>query len=227
MYDRLNSPVFVTGADRSGMMIISQVLNLCGGFSGFCNDKYENIQIKRLVDNYYTDLGLSPKGQYPLPETKKLFIPTNWKESILKIVQSEGYKGQVWMYQSPRITQLWPIWNYAFPDAKWIIVRRKPTDIINSCLRTGFMTAFASDAYQKEVDVLTESDGWKWWIHEHEKRFVEMIESGVNCKVLWPERMINGNYQQVLEMLDWNHLRWNEKVIPLVNRLLRLEGWHS
>ncbi len=221
MYDRLNSPVFVTGVERSGMPIIAKIISITGGFTGSCTDMIENIQIRRLVDNYYTDLGINPKGQYPIPDSKKLFIPTNWKESVLKIVQSEGYKNQVWMYQSPRITQLWPIWHYAFPDAKWIIVRRKPTDIINSCLKTGFMTAFASGEYQKQVGAMTESDGWKWFIHEHEKRFVEMIESGVNCKVVWPERMKSGNYQQIFEMLEWIGLSWNENIVTKVSPLLK------
>jgi len=203
----------VTGVERSGMPIIAQIISIAGGFTGSCTDMLENIHIKSIVDNYYSDIGLNPKGQYPLPDTKKMFIPTNWKQTIEKIILSEGYKCQTWMYQSPRICQLWPIWNYAYPDAKWIIVRRRPTDIINSCLKTGFMTAFSSGAYQKEVGVMTESEGWKWFIHEHEKYFVDMIESGLNCKVIWPERMVTGNYQQIYEMIEWLGLEWNENIV--------------
>ena len=78
------------------------------------------------------------------------------------------------------------------------------------------MTAFASGEYQKQVGVMTESDGWKWFIHEHEKRFVEMIESGLNCKQVWPERMTTGNYQQIFEMLEWIGLSWNENIVTKV-----------
>ena len=82
------------------------------------------------------------------------------------------------------------------------------------------MTAFANEEIQKLIQVETEQKGWLWWIHEHERLFVDMIESGLNCKVVWPERMIRGDYHQVYEMLDWLGLPWDKKIVTSIGPLL-------
>ena len=107
---------------------------------------------------------------------------------------------------------IWPVWNIAFPNAKWIIVRRRTGDVIQSCLKTGYMTAYAEEA------------GWLEWVHEHEKRFVEMIEAGVNCKIIWPERMIHGDLQQLYEVIDWLGLTWKKEALDFINPQLWKEN---
>jgi len=73
--------------------------------------------------------------------------------------------------------------------------------------------------------VLNERDGWIWWVHQHEKRFIEMMESeeGVNVKVIWPHRMVNGDYTQIKDMIDWLGLKWNTEILNFVDPLL----WHA
>ena len=120
------------------------------------------------------------------------------------------------MYKGAKMCQHWPIWNYAFPNAKWIIVRRKTSDIINSCIRTGFMRAFSIKGNQKAVGVENEWDGWLWWVHQHEQRFIEMMQAGLNCKVIWPERMVDGDYSQIKEMLEWLGLEWGSEIMDFI-----------
>jgi hypothetical protein len=43
------------------------------------SDMYENIQIKQLLDKYYTVIGADVRGQSPLPDTKKMNIPKSTK----------------------------------------------------------------------------------------------------------------------------------------------------
>jgi hypothetical protein len=50
-----------------------------------------------------------------------------------------------------------------------------------------------------------------------------MIETGLNCKVIWPERMVDGDYSQIIEMLKWLGLEWNDSIIPTTKKLL----WNS
>ena len=57
---------------------------------------------------------------------------------------------------------------------------------IGSCKKTGYMKAFKDIAKQTAVGVNTEEEGWLWWVHEYEKRFVEMITEGLDCKVIYP-----------------------------------------
>jgi len=111
----------------------------------------------------------------------------------------------------------WPVWAHAFPDAKWVIVRRKPSDIINSCMKTSFMRAFQKPAFQKAVGVDSEEDGWLWWVHQHERLFVDMIQAGLNIKIVWPERMVNGDYRQLMETMEWLGLPWKSGVLSFVD----------
>ena len=204
----LHSPVFITGIERSGSSIIGRIVNLSGAFAGNITDMYENIQIKKLLDSYYELLGVDKRGQYPLPDAGKLIIPTNWEQKVEGVVSTEMRMDRPWMLKGSRLCQIWPVWHYAFPNAKWIIVRRRPGDIIDSCLKTGYMTAFK------------EKEGWLGWVHTHEKIFVEMIEAGLNCKQIWPERMASGDYQQIQEMVEWLGLKWNDSIINEIDPLL-------
>ncbi len=82
------------------------------------------------------------------------------------------------------------------------------------------MTAFSSIDNQKAVGVDTEQEGWLWWVHQYEARFVRMIEAGLNCKVIYPERMVHGNYEQMYETLEWVGLRWSKEVVNKIDPLL-------
>jgi hypothetical protein len=121
------------------------------------------------------------------------------------------------MYKGAKMCLTWPIWHYAFPDAKWIIVRRRTGDIVDSCIKTGFMRAFSREIFRKAVGVDNERDGWLWWVHQHEKRFIEMINEGINIKIIWPERMVQGDYSQIMEMIDWLGLKWNSEVLSFID----------
>jgi hypothetical protein len=199
--DKLNSPIFVSGIERSGSSIIAKIIRHCGSFTGMTTEK--------LLDTYYELLDCDIKGQHPIPDTKKLIIPTNWKQKVDDILADEKYdEFTPWMLKGSRLCQTWPIWHYAYPNAKWIIVRRRTGDIIESCLKTGYMTAYKN------------KEGWLDWVHEHEKLFVDMIETGVNCKIVWPERMATGDYGQIFEMLDWVGLPWDNNIVQMVEPLL-------
>jgi hypothetical protein len=129
----------------------------------------------------------------------------------------EGYKDGPWMYKGAKMCLMWPIWHHAFPNAKWVIVRRKTSDIISSCLKTNFMHAFSKEHCRKAVGVKSEFEGWLWWVHQHEKRFVEMITEGLNCKIVWPERMVRGDYEQLYETVEWLGLKWKTDVLEFVD----------
>lgn len=207
------SPILVTGAARSGSGMIAGLFNKCGAFGGEMSNKrglYENDKIREvLVKPYLRRCKADEKGQYPLPDFgKDVIIPTSFRAMVEQIMLDEGYKGGEWLYKDARIALMWPVWHYAFPNAKWIIVRRRTGDIIQSCLKTGYMTAYKDEA------------GWLSWVHEYEKRFISMIEEGLNCKQIWPERMVTGDYQQLYETLDWLGLEWKSEVLTFIDPLL-------
>jgi hypothetical protein len=206
---KIDTPILVTGCERSGSSIVAKIISLCGVFTGELSNMQENKKIKEFVNKYYRSIRCDIRGQHPLPDTNEMIFSAKWKKDIENILSQDGYTGSnYWMYKESRICQIWPVWNTAFPNAKYIIVRRRTGDIIESCLKTGYMTAYK------------DRDGWLDWVHQHEKLFVEMIESGLNCKIVWPERMASGDYTQMHEMIDWLGLEWNDKIIPIVEILL-------
>ena len=216
------NPILITGSPRSGTSIVAAVINRCGAFIGSISKRsmLENIHIKEeLIKPYLSRMGADMKGQYPLPDIQTISIPSDWKERVLEIMREEKYDG-IWMYKSNTASLVWPVWRFAFPNAKWIIVRRKTSDIINSCLKTGYMNAFSDEGIQKQVGADNEYDGWLWWVRQYEKRFTEIVNEGLDYKIMWPERLIDGNFDQVREILDWCDLSWKNNIPDFINPLL-------
>jgi len=220
------APILITGAARSGTSMVAGVINICGAFGGNMsgpnkhNQKgmFENAHIRnKIVKPYLRGLGLDPLGQYPLPDVNSLLIPVNWRKRIEQVLIREGYKEGPWMYKGAKMCLMWPVWNFAFPDAKWIIVRRRTGDIVQSCLKTGFMRAFESPEFRRMVGASDVKEGWIWWVRQHEKRFVEMITEGLNCKIVWPERMVRGDYQQIMDTIEWVGLEWKSEVLNFID----------
>jgi len=209
-----DTPIFVTGAERSGRTIIAKILKLSGAFTGITNSMYENTQIKKLVADYMTFIGADSLGQSPLPKKDEMFPYIDLKKSVSEILDSEKYSRQEpWMYKSSNLCQLWKIWNQAYPDARWIIVRRKPSDIVYSCLRTTYMCGFSSKERQEAIGVKGEREAWLWWVRQHELMFQEMVAAGLNIRVVWPEDLVDGNYESVKELLNWVGLPFDEDEI--------------
>jgi hypothetical protein len=207
------SPILITGCARSGTSLVAGIVNICGGFGGDMrpgnkyNEKglFENRKIQELDKAYLKSINCDPKGQNPLPDTTKLPLLRNWKESVEELIVQDGYKEGPWFYKGARTCLTWPLWHLAFPNAKWVIVRRRSSDIAESCLKTSFMNGYST--YEE----------WIKWINHHEDCFVEMIKAGLNVKMVWPDRMVKGNYEQMYELVDWLGLKWKaEEVMQFI-----------
>lgn len=216
-------PIIVTGVPRSGSSMIAGVINRCGAFGGTMSNvrgMNENDAIKEVLEKpYLAGIEADEMGQYPFPLSENIILPQTWGSDVMNIMEGEGYKGGEWFYKSSRATLLWQVWNDAFPKAKWVIVRRRTGDIIESCLKTGYMKAFKDVKIREKINVKSEADGWLWWVHQYEQRFVEMISTGLDCKVVYPERLVYHDYSQLYEMLDWLRLEWSYKIFNYIDPL--------
>jgi hypothetical protein len=228
----MQDPILITGCARSGTSLVAGAINICGAFGGDlagpnrnnAKGMFENLHIRNsIAKSYLKSVNADPLGQYPLPDIESLPIPNDWRARIESVMQEQGYKDGPWFYKGAKMCLMWPVWHYAFPNAKWIIVRRRTGDIARSCVRTGFMKAFMKSNIREKVGVDNEYDGWIWWVRQHEQRFREMIEAGLNVKVVWPERMVQGDYQQLFETVDWLRLKWSSKVLEFIDPKL----WRS
>jgi len=232
MSEKLQSPILITGCARSGTSMVAGVVNMCGAFGGVMsgptrnNQKgmFENARIRNeIVKPYMRRINVDPLGQYPLPDVDDILIPTDWRRRVEEVITNQGYTEGPWMYKGAKMCLMWPLWHYAFPNARWIIVRRRTGDIVQSCMKTAFMRAFVRKEACKAVGAKDEREGWVWWVHQHEERFREMMNEGVNCKVVWPERMVTGDYEQLYETLEWLGLQWRTEVLGFIDGKL----WHA
>lgn len=210
-------PVFITGAERSGASLVARILSMSGIFTGNMNGMYENWRLKRMA----VLCPLDYNSYYPFSRVND--IPYDWKDRVDRELSNQGYKNnRHWMFKDSSVTHMWEIWNHYYPNAKWVIVRRKTPDIINSCVKTHYMDLFKNPAIQKAVGVDTEEAGWLWWIHKYEEQWVKMIEQGLNVRMVWPERMVDGDYSQIKDTLEWIGLKWSPNIVhtidPLINK---------
>jgi len=228
----MRDPILITGCARSGTSMVAGAIHLCGAFGGELagpnknNRKgmFENSAIRETLSKpYMARNGADRLGQYPLPEIDKLNIPLNWRNRVLDIMRSQGYKKGPWFYKGAKMCLTWPLWHSAFPEARWIIVRRDAQDIVNSCMKTSFMRAYHRREVLQAIGEDNEADGWHWWVRQHEKRFVEMISAGLNCQMLWPSRMVIGDYRHMMSVVEWAGLKWNSEVLSFIDPKL----WHS
>lgn len=224
------APILVTGCSRSGASMIAAAINACGAFGGVLNEPnqnikrgmFENVHIREdLVKPLLVSRGADPAGQFPLVSTNRFVLPSGyWGKAIEMILREEGYEEGKWLYKDSRSALIWPIWHATYPDAKWVIVRRRTGDVVSSCVKTGFMKGFKKEYNRRKINVTLEEEAWLWWVHEYEKRFEEMISAGVNCREIWPQRMVNGDYRQMHEIIEWLGLKWTDEALNFIYPLL-------
>ncbi len=209
----IKNPILITGAARSGTSMTAGVINLCGAWGGELakatpyNKKgmYENrVIVNEMVKPLLIAVGADPMGQKPLPNIRDFeeIDSVQWREKFIKIMKSQGYKDHdIMMYKGAKMCLMWNLWDRAFPNAKWIIVRRRSEDIISSCMKTGFMSKYK------------DRNGWLLWVREHVKRFREMYENRLDVREVFPQEMIDGNYIEMESTIKWLGLEWKEQTV--------------
>jgi hypothetical protein len=203
-------PILITGAARSGTSLCAGSINICGAWGGQLSGPtkynrkgmFENSEIRNaIVKPYLRDIGCDPLGQKPLPDINKVrdvnsLMVARWRKQIVDLVRKQGYKDGPWFYKGAKMCLMWPLWNAAFPDAHWVVVRRDSEDIVTSCLKTSFMRAYRSRS------------GWLQWVAEHEMRFEEMYDAKLKVQEVWPQRAINGDLTQLQMVVNNLGLDW-------------------
>jgi hypothetical protein len=184
--------------------MVAGCVHLCGAFGGKMrqanryNKKgmFENAHIiSQLVKGQLSEMRADPKAQKPLPpieQCRRMAEPRSLglRRDVLEALRAEGWSGGPWFFKSAQMCHLWPIWAAAFPEAKWLIVRRADQGIIASCLKTGFMSAYRDAA------------GWQGWIEVHKERFSEMV-AHLNTRQIWAHDLVVGKYETLKEVIGW------------------------
>ena len=216
-------PILVLGLPRSGTSIIAGALQACGAWlghtvpAGRSNPKgfFENVFLREQVNKpILQQLDCDPLGVHKLPVLDSL--PTiDWvEEKVRTNLTTEGYPGTIpWVFKDPKLSLIWPIWRHAFPQARWIIVRRDVEDVVRSCLRTHFMVHHSTDPAF-----------WRTFADAYLERLAELQQSEVWYREIWPRDVVAGDRQALRGLVEDLEMSWNERA---VRRLVKPRFWHS
>lgn len=217
----MTEPILITGCARSGTSMVAGCINLSGAFGGELsgpnpsNKKgmFENSYIRdSMVKPYLSAIGMDPFMQFPLPKWEDIILHTLWADQIKDLMHKQGYTDGPWFYKGAKMALTFPLWDFAFPKAHWIIVRRDSEAIINSCLKTRFMRAYDT------------REGWQTWINAHIVAFERMKVSGIDVIEIQSEHLIKGDFEQLKEVLEHVGLTYDKEVLKA---FIEPELWHG
>ncbi len=197
-------PIMIAGSACSGLDNIASVLHHAGLWSGIYSfdktrrSKYHpafiNGKILQEISRPLMKCGRRGDifGQAYLP-TKRDRNWMNTKEeadwlckNLTSIILKQGYEEGQWFIMCAKACLVWTVWNRAFPDAHWILVRRKKEDVIVDCLERPYMRAYRTEA------------GWGEWYDIHVECFNEMIcDLKKRIHIVWLEPVLSGDYNEL------------------------------
>lgn len=208
MTDYTDTPIIVTGCARSGTSLVAGVLANCGVWIGKCTGptqynkrgQFENEYIRdQLTKPYLKNIGVDPMGQIPLPTADQIVPDPKWRSKVLTAMRDQGYDGSgPWMFKGAKACLIWQIWDEAFPNAQWVIVRRSTDRIVDSCMKTRFM-------HKRKTQ-----ESWQEWVEHHLECFRAMADAGLNINTIWPG---TNNLSQYRDLVDTLGLTWNEEAV--------------
>ena len=182
-----NTPILITGCACSNTTFIAGVFAICGAFAGYTSQPtalrklgtFENARLQHLHYEILKKLQCDPLGQHTLPDTNNVIEYPKFRERVEARLKTQGYPGGPWMFKDAKITLLWRLWDKAFPEAQWVLVRRDPQQIAEKCVEMGrYMRAYKT------------ADEWLPWVAEYERRFDEMrIELGDRMTEIWTDNL--------------------------------------
>lgn len=218
----LGQPIFIVGCARSFTSMIGEMLHKSGVFGGNIggtinehnpNGMFENTAIRnKVVKPYLRKIGADPRGQKPLANSAKCYSDKTIRESTIKILHDQGLKpNQMWYYKEPKLCMVWRAWEEQFPEARWIIVKRRLSDIAHSCMNTRFLTEY------------NKIDGWLKWAARHEKALNDIRFKANKAFEIWPERALCGHFSEVREMFSFLDIELKSDV---VRGCINKEYWH-
>jgi hypothetical protein len=203
-------PILITGCARSRTSLVAGIIHKCRAFGGVMTGptrhnrkgQFENQAIRNTITKpALRAAGYDPLGQRPLPVRERWMNDPNWRERVEAVMVHEGYQDGPWFYKGAKMCLFWWEWAAAFSEATWVIVRRPDAEIIQSCLRTGFMRAYQDAA------------GWQKWVDVHKVRWAEMKAAGLNVHEVQSSRIVDGDLEEIRAVVERAGLTWNEAVV--------------
>lgn len=216
-----DTPILITGCARSGTSLVAGTIHTGGAWKGEtygggnANIKgfFENKELREKIDKpLLKEHGWDPMGQSPLPDITQALNPGDLYDRVQRCIAEQGYTEGPWMFKDAKLTWLWRAWHFAFPEAKWVFVRRSKRHIVQSCIRTSFMSRYTS------------VEEWAAWVDFHLEQLDAMKAAGLNVVEIWSNDLVEGNYGPIKETMLQYGLNWD---LIKVNDLVTPDVWHN
>jgi len=208
-----NKPILVTGHPRSGAGIVMGVLSICGADLGDVDKMNENWLIRDKVMKPYLVETCGADVLTPIHiETSKDCID-RYEETFYWMLHMQGMTAKKWAYKDSRILLVVDsFFDEVYPNAKYIIVRRNDEDILNSCLRTSYMTSIVQDGKLIRLDKETALNRFKTSLADYKER-ITALKNQRYIQEVWLEKVLDGDYSELKEVVEYAGLEWKEKEV--------------
>lgn len=202
--------ILITGIPRSRTSLTSAIFDQCGAY--FCPQDdmvgphpsnvlgfFESQTVRHTMQRpYFKKIGFDPLARKNMPTAKDIIIDPTWRKRFFQAVPG------CTAHKEAKIMLYWEQWHHAFPEAKWVIVRRNREEILESVSkRTSFMKGKLPPAK------------WEKWIDHHLARMDEMKEI-VDWRELDTGRLVQGDFKEIRSIIEWSGLTWTDDAKKLV-----------
>ena len=207
---QLKDPILITGAGRSGTSLVAGIIHRHGAVAGAVGKPgdrwnptgyYENYEMVESVSkSILRRAGFDIMGQKPIP--KEPIPAEDIRQKVEKIAFKQGIKpGDVWYYKDAKLLLVYKSYLKSFPGSKIMLVRREPTGIVNSCMRTPFMAG------------RTTQEQWLEWLEDYERFMGYLKSESQNVVEIWYEDLQAGNYTGIENVIRWLGFEFNKEII--------------
>lgn len=206
----MKAPILIVGAPRAGSSMTAAFASACGAFGGNIPHLdeprkcwYENAVIKTRFASHLRRLGIDPTTFSEEPKACDATHSAPWIEDWLVVeMMSQGLtEAMEWYVKSNRILYFWPEMARAFPEAKWLLVRRNPQLVAYSCVQTWYMKG------------RTTVEEWMALAKACDATMNDIQDSVSHSVDIWPTT--KGDLAQTKAAFARFGLEWNEKAEQL------------
>lgn len=209
-------PTIITGPYRGGTSLVAGIFNLCGAWIGPSmpanrfNPKgyFENEGLKSLLHFMLQMSGYNDSDNLPPDELIKTRSPDRFRHVFESAIAASGYMGGQWAIKNPKIAFFWHYFDDAYPDAKWVVVRRPSEQVVASISRVNPFTV-------SPVKLPMTRDRLNAIVKGYQERLDSLVRNLPPDRVreVDSKKIVEGDLEQLRDVIAWTGLQFDEAAV--------------